>query len=755
MKRYRSYLHNSIEENFFVLNSLERIIDAAASLVRATVTLLATIVANSISNTGNQTGRQDSPGVVTRVSGPAQHTDIILRLGQRAARIRESIMKSATPLLSALVLSAFLLPAQEYNIIHSWTGNTGNFEPDSPMVMDSQGNLYGTLAGGVFKLSPPSEAGGQWTEQVLIDSTGPSVRLPSHGLLFDSAGNLYGVSTNEGTVDGQAVTGYIAEVSPPSTPGGTWTSKILYLFPDDQTTSSTNCEAPQSYLTMDSKGNLYGTCINAGANGVGGVYELSPPTQAGGQWTQQLLHSWALDGVDGNGPGPEAGLILDAHGNLYGTTENGGTNNLGVAFELSPSSGGEWTETILYTFGEGGGPNTPMGALVFDHQGNLYTTTADGGTPGAGAVVELSPPANQGSEWTLTQLYGFGGKATTGRNPAIGVLFDAAGNLWGTTTHGSTYYSTGPANTDGVLFELMPQAGGGWQEVVRHLFGAPGDVLGAGSPMVIDSKGNLYGGGSGCSSTTCTAIFEYSPSGSASAPAPSIAAGGVVNGASFGSGLVVGSWATIEGTNFASSTGTWDVVNGILPTKVNDVTVNFGGNDAYVYYVTPTQINFIVPDVPTGTQQVTVTNAAGTSQSVSVTVDNFAPAFFLWPNNQVVATYQDFTYAAASGTFAGVTTTPAKPGDTIILWGTGFGSTNPAFPQGMVTPSSTTYNTDKVTVTINNLPATVYGAALAPGFAGLYQIAIQVPNALESGNWPVVAGIGGVSSPSGVVLTVQ
>ena len=642
-----------------MLNSLRQIIDAAASLVRSTVTLLTTNIANSISNSGNQTGGQDSPGVVTPVSGPAQHTDIIFRFRQHAARFQESIMKSAALLLSALILSAILLPAQEYNIIYSWVGNTGIFEPDSPMVMDSQGNLYGTLAGAVFKLSPPSEAGGQWTEQVLIDSTGPSVRLPSHGLVFDSAGNLYGVSTNEGQVGGQAVTGYIAEVSPPSTPGGTWTSQILYLFPDDETTSSTNCEAPQSYLTMDSKGNLYGTCINAGANGIGGVYELSPPGQAGGQWTQKLLHSFANDGVDGNGPGPEAGLILDAHGNLYGTTENGGTNNLGVAFELSPSSGGEWTETILYTFGKGGGPNTPMGALVFDHQGNLYTTTADGGTPGAGAVVELSPPANQGSEWTLSQLYGFGGKATNGRNPATGVLFDAAGNLWGTTTHGSTYYSTGPANTDGVLFELMPQAGGGWQEVVRHLFGAPGEVLGAGSPMVIDSKGNLYGGGSGgaanCPSTGCTGIFEYSPSGSASAPAPSIAAGGVVNGASFGSGLVVGSWATIDGTNFASSTGTWDVVNGILPTKVNDVIVNFGGNDAYVYYVGPTQINFIVPDVPTGTQQVTVTNAAGTSQSVSVTVDNFAPAFFLWPNNQVVATYQDFTYAAASGTFPGVT----------------------------------------------------------------------------------------------------
>jgi len=146
----------------------------------------------------------------------------------------------------------------------------------------------------------------------------------------------------------------------------------------------------------------------------------------------------------------------------------------------------------------------------------------------------------------------------------------------------------------------------------------------------------------------------------------------------------------------------------------------------YIYYVSPTQINFIVPDVRTGAQQVTVKNAAGTSQTVSVTVDNFAPAFFLWPNNQVVATFQDFTYAAASGTFSGVTTTPAEPGDTIILWGTAFGATNPAFPQGMVTPSTGgPYNTDSVSVTINSLPATVFGAALAPGFAGLYQVGFR------------------------------
>jgi uncharacterized protein (TIGR03437 family) len=275
--------------------------------------------------------------------------------------------------------------------------------------------------------------------------------------------------------------------------------------------------------------------------------------------------------------------------------------------------------------------------------------------------------------------------------------------------------------------------------------------------VAVDNSGNIYIADIGHNRVRkVTGVAVPGNAGSVTGAAPSISSNGVVNGASFGPGLVVGSWATVQGTNLAASTGEWDVVNGILPIQVNDVTVDFGGNDAYVYYVSPTQINFIVPDVRTGTQQVTVANAAGTSQTVSVTVDNFAPAFFLWPNNQVVATSQDFTYAAASGTFTGVTSTPAKPGGTIILWGTGFGPTDPAFPQGMVTPTTGgPYKTDPVTVTIDNLPATVYGAALAPGFAGLYQIAIEVPNALGTGNWPVVATIGGVSSLTGPVLAVQ
>jgi uncharacterized protein (TIGR03437 family) len=240
--------------------------------------------------------------------------------------------------------------------------------------------------------------------------------------------------------------------------------------------------------------------------------------------------------------------------------------------------------------------------------------------------------------------------------------------------------------------------------------------------------------------------------------APSISANGILNGASFQPGTVSNSWATIKGVNLSTVTDSWDnfIVNGKLPTALDGVSVTMGGKPAYVEYVSPTQINLLAPNVAPGPTVVTVRTVIGTSSTFTVTVGAEGPAFFGWPNNQVVATRQDFSLAAQAGTFSGVTTVPAKPGDTIILWGTGFGPTTPAAPVGMETPSDQTYSTSTLpTVTVDNVSATVYGAALAPGFVGLYQVAIQVPSSLADGNWPVVATIEGVSSPSGIVLTVQ
>jgi uncharacterized protein (TIGR03437 family) len=181
-----------------------------------------------------------------------------------------------------------------------------------------------------------------------------------------------------------------------------------------------------------------------------------------------------------------------------------------------------------------------------------------------------------------------------------------------------------------------------------------------------------------------------------------------------------------------------------------------GGKPAYVYFVSPGQINVLAPDVPPGPVAVTVTTAGGTSATFTATASQYGPAFFLWPGSQPVATRQDYSYAAKAGTFSGAATTPAKPGEVIILWSTGLGPTVPAAPGGVAVPGDQTYSTATLpTVTINNTSATVYGAALASGSAGLYQIAITVPATLSDGDWPIVAGIGGVQSPAGTVLSVR
>jgi uncharacterized protein (TIGR03437 family) len=193
-----------------------------------------------------------------------------------------------------------------------------------------------------------------------------------------------------------------------------------------------------------------------------------------------------------------------------------------------------------------------------------------------------------------------------------------------------------------------------------------------------------------------------------------------------------------------------------LPTSLDGVSVTMGGKQAYVYFISPGQLNVLAPDVPAGPISVTVTTAAVASTAFSTTASAYGPAFFLWPGSQVVATRQDFTYAAKAGTFAGSTTVPAKPGDVLILWATGFGPTIPASPSGVSVPASGGFSTASApTVTVNNTPATVYGAALAPGSAGLYQIAIQVPTTLADGDWPIQATIGSVASPAGTILSVH
>jgi uncharacterized repeat protein (TIGR03803 family) len=253
-------------------------------------------------------------------------------------------------------------------------------------------------------------------------------------------------------------------------------------------------------LVADSAGNLYGTTGSGGFYGSGTVFQVVPSPY--GVWTESTIYSFT-GGSDGGSP--EAVLTLDAHGNLYGTTQYGGSGSCscGTVFELSPSGHGAWTETTLYSFAGGAdGARPDYTNLVFDSAGNIYGVTPSGGSADNGTVFELSP--HEGGGWTESVLYAFAGGASDGANPFGGLVFDTAGNLYGAA------YQGGYSNWGGV-FELSPQAGGGWHEQIIHFFQNGNDGSTPDSLLIIDPAGSLYGMTQFGGFESCGTVFKLSP----------------------------------------------------------------------------------------------------------------------------------------------------------------------------------------------------------------------------------------------------
>jgi uncharacterized protein (TIGR03437 family) len=234
----------------------------------------------------------------------------------------------------------------------------------------------------------------------------------------------------------------------------------------------------------------------------------------------------------------------------------------------------------------------------------------------------------------------------------------------------------------------------------------------------------------------------------------------VVNGASFQPNVSPGSWVTILGTSLAANTRPWaaaDFAGSTLPVQLDGVGVKINGKPAYVAYISPSQINVQAPaDGALGPVAVEVSDNGAIGSASAAMLQTASPAFFLWSGKYAVATRPDFSLVGPAGLFPGAATVPAKPGDTIILWGTGFGATNPAVSPGVVPPSNPVASVaSPVTVTIGNIPATVIGCALAPGNAGLYQVAVQLAASIPDGDQPLIAQVAGMQSPSNVLLSVK
>ena len=372
-----------------------------------------------------------------------------------------------------LLLLGCAQAVNQFQLLHTFQHKPAKY-PDGALVADSAGNLYGTTENGlnqcdspqhcgvVFKLA--QDSGGKWVYTILHVFKGPDGGSPESRLIFDSSGNLYGTTRQGGANDA----GTVFELSPA---GDKWNEKVLHSFG-----VSGDVNSPFAGVTFDVNGNLYGTATGGGLNGNGGVFELTP---TGSGWHERVIHHFNRSG----GSGPTCDLLWDSAGNLYGTTQSGGKFNWGVVFELTSSSNGTWTEAVLYQFTGVSDGAFPAGGLTSDAAGNLYGTTQECTGDCGGTVFMLTKSSGK---WIFGVVHAFGG-AEDGGGPYTGVIFDASGNLYGTTTHGGK-------NGQGTVFRLSP-SGGQWQETVIHSFDQFGGKGGS-EPfggLILGPMGNLYG----------------------------------------------------------------------------------------------------------------------------------------------------------------------------------------------------------------------------------------------------------------------
>jgi uncharacterized repeat protein (TIGR03803 family) len=326
---------------------------------------------------------------------------------------------------------------------------------------------------------------------------------PAGGLVADAAGNLYGTTYSAGSTRN----GTAFELSPKA--GGGWTETTIYTF------SGADGSGPMGSMLLDAAGNLYGTTLGGGAQTYGTVFQLK--RDGSGGWTENVL----ADFDQGSGS-PTSGVISDAAGNLYGTTVYNGGYGYGEVFKLTPGANGTWTGQILHSFNYNGTDGVSGNSLVLDAAGNLFGTTSQGGSKdcggvGCGMVFELS--ASSGGSWTEKILYSFSDSGTNGIEPEAGLVLDAAGNLYGTTTIGGA----GPCHPPygyygcGTVYELMP-SGSGWTEKTLYNFHGRDGYQPLG--LTFDAAGNLLGitenGGNTQSTCTdgwygCGTVFRLTP----------------------------------------------------------------------------------------------------------------------------------------------------------------------------------------------------------------------------------------------------
>jgi uncharacterized repeat protein (TIGR03803 family) len=318
------------------------------------------------------------------------------------------------------------------NVLYVFNGTSDGGVPLTNVIFDGKGNLYGGVTaggangiGGIYKLT--RSPNGNWSETLIYSFTFQDGYSLNRDLVADAAGNLFGTLR----YDGPAFEGSVFELSPQS--DGTWKESIIYGF----TGANGDGSSPYAGVVLDKQGNVYGTTVSGGTVGYGTVYQLSPNENGG--WTENILYDF---GYSNNFP--ESQLTLDTSGNLYGTTLFGGTYNGGTVFQMSQSSG-QWIETVLYDFRPSPSDGSYPGGVRFGANGDLYGATQYGGSecnlPGCGTVFQLSPQSS--GPWKETILYQFG-SALDGSQSLANLFVDNKNErLYGVTEYGGGMFGYG------------------------------------------------------------------------------------------------------------------------------------------------------------------------------------------------------------------------------------------------------------------------------------------------------------------------
>ena len=393
------------------------------------------------------------------------------------------LSQTSAVLSALLLLTAVITQAQTITALYSFcsvgdnncaAGPDGSF-PQSALTRDLNGGFYGTTYegglsyGAVFRLSPNGSGG--WNETIIYKFTGGAAgSIPwFSNVILDKTGDLYGTLAYGGNgADGYGV---IFKLSPA---GADWKETVLYRF-----LGGTDGASPINGLVLEHSGILYGKTKNGGTGGNGTIFELSPSV---GGWKERVIYN--LDAG-------YAGLVLDAAGNIYSTSAT-------TVFRLSQNSDGTWTPKILHTFSGVTDGSFPAGTPVFDASGNLYGTTVMGGATNQGTVYKLTPQPN--GQWKEDILHSFPG-GSKGSQPWAGIVFDPAGNIYGSTL-------LGPES--GLVYELIPTDANSYKEEILAAFTGVGGSMGLFSDgsLILDTAGDIFGTTEGGGQNAAGTVFK-------------------------------------------------------------------------------------------------------------------------------------------------------------------------------------------------------------------------------------------------------